>query len=109
MPVDHYSWRRVDSIPSAEVRRKAVDLSPGSGKGPAGKRLADRKLAYGLNWFAPTEPMASHLDDVMSTDSSPENLDAFRQHHAQNTGNRLLSALVDRVESIMSVAESQRL
>jgi Glycosyltransferase family 28 C-terminal domain len=68
------------------------------------KRLEDRKLAYGLNWFAPTEPMASHLDDVMSTDSSPENLDAFRQHHAQKTGNRLLSALVDRAESLMAVA-----
>lgn len=68
------------------------------------KRLADRKLARGLNWFVPDEPIERQLDLLNSTDAGTENLDAFHRCHAQAHSSALLPALVDRVESLMAIA-----
>lgn len=69
------------------------------------KRLADRRLAHGLNWFAPDEPIERQLDFVISTDRGTENLDAFHRYHAKALRSPpVLPALVDRVESLMAVA-----
>lgn len=69
------------------------------------KRLADRKLVRGLNWFVPDEPIERQLNFVISTDRGTENLDAFHRYHAKALRSPpVLPALVDRVESLMAVA-----
>lgn len=68
------------------------------------KRLADRKLARGLNWFAPDEPIERQLDLLISTDMGTEKLDSFHRYHTHAHSCPVLPALLDRVESLVAVA-----